>query len=52
MEYTIRLHKEADNTWWAEVDELTGCFATGQDLTEALANLAESISLYLKLTHE
>jgi predicted RNase H-like HicB family nuclease len=52
MDYTIRLHRGADDTWWAEVDELSGCFGTGQDLTEALASLAESISIYLKLTHD
>ena len=46
-EYTVRVHDEPDGTWWAEVEELPGCFTSGHDRSELLPNLSEAISLYL-----
>lgn len=46
-EYTIGVHHEDDGTYWAEVRELPGCFATGDDLNELREGLQEAISLYL-----
>ncbi|MGH3234048.1 MAG: type II toxin-antitoxin system HicB family antitoxin [Streptosporangiaceae bacterium] len=46
-EYTVRVHNEPDGTWWAEVDELPGCFTSGHDLSELAGSLSEAISLYL-----
>ncbi|HYZ55480.1 MAG TPA: type II toxin-antitoxin system HicB family antitoxin [Streptosporangiaceae bacterium] len=45
--YTVRIHSEPGEDLWAEVDELPGCFASGHDMTELRAALAEAISLYL-----
>lgn len=45
--YTVRVHTEEDGSSWAEVDELPGCFASGESIEELWANLAEAIGLYL-----
>jgi len=45
--YTIRLHDEADGTFWAEVEDLPGCLASGETLSELKEALGEAISLYL-----
>jgi predicted RNase H-like HicB family nuclease len=45
--YTVRIHSEPDEDLWAEVEELPGCFASGQDMSELRAALAEAISVYL-----
>ena len=44
--YTVRIHDE-DGELWAEVVELPGCFASGDDIEELKENLAEAIGLYL-----
>lgn len=44
---TVTVHAEDDGTFWAEVEELPGCFASGDSLAELTEALAESISLYL-----
>lgn len=36
-----------DGSWWGEVEELPGCFATGDDFGELLESLSESIAVYL-----
>jgi predicted RNase H-like HicB family nuclease len=43
--YTVAVHQE-DDTFWAEVEELPGCFATGRDLAELEEALVEAITLY------
>jgi predicted RNase H-like HicB family nuclease len=43
--YTVAVHQE-DDTLWAEVEELPGCFATGRDLAELEEALVEAITLY------
>jgi predicted RNase H-like HicB family nuclease len=47
--YTVHIHHEpgADHPLWAEVDELPGCFASGRDMDELRAALAEAVSQYL-----
>ena len=46
--YTVLVHNEGPGQrLWAEVEELPGCFASGWDMTELRAALAEAISLYL-----
>lgn len=44
--YTARIHSE-DGSYWAEVVELPGCFASGRTLDELLEALEEAISLYV-----
>ena len=46
MEYTARMHHE-DGTYWAEVPELAGVFASGDTVNELLDGLKEAVALYL-----
>lgn len=44
--YTVRVHSEDDGSVWAEVDDLPGCFASGESIDQLWGNLAEAIGLY------
>jgi predicted RNase H-like HicB family nuclease len=46
VEYIARVHNE-EGSYWAEVLDLPGCFASGDSLDGLREALAESISLYL-----
>ncbi len=46
MELTARIHIE-EGTYWADVPELSGCFASGDTLEELFESLKEGIALYL-----
>ena len=45
--YTIDVHHVSDGTYWAQVRELPGCFAAGDDLDELREALQEAISLHV-----
>lgn len=45
-ELTAKIHEE-DGTFWAEVAELPGCFASGDSIEELAAALQEAVSLYV-----
>jgi len=45
--YTVRIHDDGDDGLWAEVAELPGCFASGQDWAELREALQEAIGMYL-----
>lgn len=45
--YTAEVHHEADGSYWAEVRELPGCFASGFSLDELRESLEEAICLYV-----
>lgn len=47
MELKVRVHHE-DGSYWAEVVELPGCFASGDTIDELLEGLEEAIALYLE----
>jgi predicted RNase H-like HicB family nuclease len=47
LEFTANVHAEDDGTYWAEVAELPGCFASGHDLDELKDGLAEAIQMCL-----
>lgn len=47
MDLHAIVHQEADGTYWAEVKELPGCFASGYDLDELKDGLVEAIALVL-----
>lgn len=47
VEYIVRVHEEDDATFWAEVLDLPGCFASGDTLDELREALQEAIALYL-----
>ncbi|HEY3727881.1 MAG TPA: type II toxin-antitoxin system HicB family antitoxin [Solirubrobacteraceae bacterium] len=46
MELTVIVHQERES-FWSEVAELPGCFASGGTLEELREALAESVGLYL-----
>ncbi len=46
MELNARVHSE-NGSYWAEVAELPGCFASGVTLDELAEALRESIRMYL-----
>ena len=46
MEFHATLHEE-DGMYWAEVEELPGCFASGKDLNELQEALIEAIEMCL-----
>jgi predicted RNase H-like HicB family nuclease len=46
MELTARIHIE-NGSYWADVSELPGCFASGGTLDELFKSLQEGIALYL-----
>ncbi len=47
MELRVRVHHE-EGSYWAEVVELPGCFASGDTFDELLDSLHEGISLYIE----
>jgi predicted RNase H-like HicB family nuclease len=44
MDLTARIHRE-DGSYWADVAELPGCFASGDTLDELLDSLKEGVAL-------
>ena len=44
-EFRVLVH-EKDGAYWAEVDGLPGCFASGRSLDELREAVEEAISLY------
>lgn len=46
MELTARIHIE-EGSYWADVPELPGCFASGDTLDELFESLREGVELYL-----
>lgn len=46
-EYIVKVHREEDGMFWAEVLDLPGCFASGESLDVLREALEEAISLYL-----
>jgi predicted RNase H-like HicB family nuclease len=45
--YTVRIHQEDGHGLWAEVIELPGLFASGDDMDELKEALEEAVGLYL-----
>ncbi|MGI0128699.1 MAG: type II toxin-antitoxin system HicB family antitoxin [Thermoplasmata archaeon] len=47
--YTVLIRHEPDQrySWWAEVGQLPGCFASGRTMEELSEALSEAVSLYL-----
>lgn len=44
--FTVTVHHE-DGSYWAEVEELPGCFAAGDTEDELQESLVEAVGLYL-----
>lgn len=47
VEYQVKLQMDEDGSFWAEVEQLPGCFASGLTIDEVQENLIEAIGLYL-----
>lgn len=47
LEFTVNVHLDEDGTYWAEVRELPGCFASGRDLDELKEAVVEAIQMCL-----
>ena len=46
MDLTVRVHHE-DDSYWAEVVDLPGCFASGDNLDELWEALKEAVAMCL-----
>jgi predicted RNase H-like HicB family nuclease len=46
VNYSVTVHHE-DGSFWAEVDDLPGCFAQGATMEELMEALTEAVGLYL-----
>jgi predicted RNase H-like HicB family nuclease len=46
MELTVNVHREA-GSYWADVPELPGCFASGDTLDELFGSLREGVQFYI-----
>jgi predicted RNase H-like HicB family nuclease len=46
MELKVRVRAE-EGAYWAEVEELPGCFASGRTLDELVESLTEAVFMYL-----
>lgn len=42
----VDVHRE-DGSYWAEVRELPGCFASGDNAAELIESVEEAVALYL-----
>ena len=49
MEFTANVHREG-GAYWANIEELPGCFASGDTLDELFESLREGVSLHLTTT--
>ena len=47
MQLTANIHSE-EGSYWADVQELPGCFASGHTLDELRESLREAVFLYLR----
>lgn len=45
-DFTVRIHPE-DGMYWAEIDELPGCFASGESMSELVEAIQEAVSMCL-----
>jgi predicted RNase H-like HicB family nuclease len=45
--FNVVVTEESDGSYWAEVDELPGCFASGFSVEELQAALFEAMQLWL-----
>lgn len=43
---TLNVRRDDDGSWWAEVDELPGCFASGTTLDELVDAAREAVAMY------
>jgi predicted RNase H-like HicB family nuclease len=46
---TVNVHDDGSGVLWADVEELPGVFATGDDLNELREAVQEAVELYLDI---
>jgi predicted RNase H-like HicB family nuclease len=47
VRFNVDIHEEDDGGYWAEVEELPGCFASGFSLEELQEATSEAIQMWL-----
>ncbi len=47
VEIRAAIKRDSDGNYWAEVEQLPGCFASGESISELLEGLTEAVGLYL-----
>jgi len=47
VDLSAKIEKDDDGMLWAQVEQLPGCFASGETIPELLEALTEAVSLYL-----
>jgi excisionase family DNA binding protein len=48
LKYSIRILNNGDDTYSVEVPKLSGCYSTGRNKDECIANIVEAIELHLE----
>lgn len=46
MEYIAVIHKDTNNTYWAEFPDVPGCFSSGNTIDEVKRNAWQALFLY------
>ncbi len=52
FDYTVRLKENSDGTYFAEIEELTGCMTEGDTKEEALAMIEDAKKVWLETALE
>jgi predicted RNase H-like HicB family nuclease len=52
MELHATIHEDSDGSYWAEVKELPGCFASGTTISELTEALLEAVNMCLESAPE
>jgi len=47
VQFHVTIHQEDDGSYWSEVDELPGCFASGFSLDEIQEATVDAMQLWL-----
>lgn len=50
--YTVLVHEDTDGTYWAEVQELPGCFGSGKTLAAVEVDIKQAIEVYIEALKE
>lgn len=50
--YTVVIHEESAEGFWAEVPALPGCYSPGETVAELIANVHEAITGVLEVMKE
>lgn len=48
IKVTVNVHAEDDGSFWAEVEEFPGCFASAADRAQLVEAVKEAVELYIQ----